>query len=186
LSSFGRGDLEAMLHATVDSLQRSYLFDSTTGLLHRELFLDRLDQAASSVSRGGASFGVVLLGVTAGPLGAALPSLHTALGHRLKACGRHSDSFSHLEPGLFAGLLLGNHSVSGCVGMAHKLAEQLSNPVVLEGRQYPVRVNVGVAVCPQHGMDAHRVLVSAHAAMVHAQSNGQDVAVYAAALPERR
>jgi hypothetical protein len=174
-------DLDLLLLETQDALQRSYLFDRGNGLLHRELFLDRLGQAAAGVARGGACFGVLVVGVCLPPWAGTNGSVLAAtLGQRLVETGRRSDSFTALDEGCWAGLLIGNHSVAGSVAMAHKLVEQFARPVVAEGRHGVPRAAAGVALCPQHGHEPRRMLLNAHAAMTRALEARQAVGVYAA------
>ncbi|MEO8297774.1 MAG: hypothetical protein ABI574_08190 [Burkholderiales bacterium] len=174
-----RGDLDALLHETEDALQRSYLLDAASGLLHRELFLDRLNQAAAGVTRGGTCFSVMLLNVSL-PTGRIAPP--AVLGRRMVELSRRSDSYAQLDARSYAGLLPGNHTVAGSVAMATKLVESLSRAVVVDGVALYPEVFAGVALCPQHGNDARRVLLSAHAALSQAHTMGRAVSVYASRL----
>lgn len=179
-----RHELEAALAESEVRLQRLGLSERQTGLPSRELFLDRLEQAAAAVLRGGVSFATLMIGVELANSERAIltegvtTSLLSIMGQRLGEVGRRSDSCARIGGHSFAALLLGNNSVGGSLAMAHKIAQELSKPVNLEGQVLRPSVTVGVALCPQHGTDARSMLLHAHAAMEQAQSSRDGVAVY--------
>ncbi|MEY8879301.1 MAG: EAL domain-containing protein [Leptothrix sp. (in: b-proteobacteria)] len=183
-----RHELEAALAESSARLRRLGLADRSTGLPARELFLDRLEQAAASVMRGGSSFANLMIGFewphngpTRAPGGlsaASATSLIETLALRLRRIGRRSDSYARIGGHSFAALLLGNNSVGGSTAMAHKIAEHLARPVMVDGQSVDPVVSIGVALCPQHGTDARSVLLHAQAAMEQAQQSRHPVAVY--------
>lgn len=179
-----REELEALLHHTEERLRLLRWSDPRTGLLKHELFLDRLGQAAAGVSRGGASFALLMVGAsyTGGRAGSDEQSvvMH-ALAQRLGAQGRRSDSYAQFGPGCFVALLMGNSSLTGSVSVAHKLAEALEQPIDDGGHRLVPSVSIGVALCPQHGHDAHAVLLGAHAALDQAMRSGRLVAAHTGA-----
>lgn len=162
-----RADLDALLHETEHDLRSSYLFDARTGLLHRELFLDRLGQAAAGVQRGGASFAVLVVSADFGEDGPSAMALMETLGQRLVALGRHTDSFTRLDASCHAGLLLGNHSIGGAIAMAQKIVDTVGSLAPRKGARAGFPARAGVAMCPQHGSDPRTLLLNAHAAMLH-------------------
>lgn len=184
-----RHELEAALAESHRRLRRMDPVDPSLGMPSRELFLDRLEQAAAAVMRGGVSFATLVIGVELPTEPPALrhdrriASLLRVMGDRLVQSGRRSDSCTRLGGHSFAALLPGNHTVGGALAMAHKVARALGQPVRLEGGQmlHP-RPAVGVALCPQHGTDARSVLLHAHAAMEQAQQSRDGVALFDARL----
>jgi diguanylate cyclase len=183
-----RHELEAALAESRLRLRRMDTVDPSGGMPSRELFLDRLEQAAAAVTRGGVSFAILLIGVD---LPEAQPTqlsdrtvagLLQVMGERLVEVGRRSDSCARLGGHSFAALLPGNHTVGGAMAMAHKVARALGQPVRLEGQMLYPRPAVGVALCPQHGTDARHVLLHAHAAMEQAQQTRDGVALFDARL----
>ena len=181
-----RDELEALLHHTEERLRLLRWSDPRTGLLRHELFLDRLGQAAAGVSRGGASFALLMIGgAHTGP--SARPgkdeqaTVMHALAQRLGALGRRSDSYAQFGQSCFVALLMGNASLTGSVAMAQKLAEALEQPVDDGGHLLAPSVSIGVAMCPQHGHDAHTVLLGAHSALDQALRSGRLVAAHAGA-----
>ncbi len=183
-----RHELEAALAESEVRLQRLGLSERQTGLPSRELFLDRLEQAAAAVLRGGVSFATLMIGVELSATErdtlseGAITSLLAIMGQRLGEVGRRSDSYARIGGHSFAALLLGNNSVGGSLAMAHKIAQELSKPVSLDGRLLQPVLAVGVALCPQHGTDARSMLLHAHGAMEQAQLSRDGVAVYDARL----
>lgn len=184
--ALARDELEALLHHTEERLRLLRWSDPQTGLLRHELFLDRLGQAASGVSRGGASFALLMIGVahssaSARPGHDEQATVMRALAQRLGVLGRKSDSYAQFGHSCFVALLMGNSSLTGSVAMAHKLAEALEQPLDDGGHQLVPSVSIGVAMCPQHGHDAHTVLLGAHAALDQALRSGRLVAAHAGA-----
>lgn len=183
-----RHELEAALAESEARLRRMGLADRLTGLPSRELLLDRLEQAAAAVMRGGNSFATLMIGFewpqmepgrwSAVVGSASADALVGTLARRLQRLGRRSDSYARIGGHSFAALLLGNHSVGGAMAMAHKIAEQLARPVMVDGRSLDPSVCIGVALCPQHGTDARSVLLHAQAAMEQARHGRSPVAVY--------
>lgn len=179
-----RHELEAALTESETRTRRLGLADRLTGLPSRELFLDRLEQAASAVMRGGYSFAILMIGfewpgnLPDGLSASSADSLIETLARRLIRCGRRSDSYARIGGHSFAALLLGNNSVGGSTAMAHKIAEQLALPMMVDGRSMDPGVSVGVALCPQHGTDGRSMLLHAQAAMEQAQQSRRPVAVY--------
>lgn len=183
-----RDELETLLHHTEERLRLLRWSDPRTGLLRHELFLDRLSQAAAGVSRGGASFALLMIGVSYHG-GASVPLagideqalVMQALALRLGAQGRRSDSYAQFGRSCFVALLTGNSSLTGSVAVAHKLAEALEQPLDDGGHRLQPSVSVGVALCPQHGHDAHAMLLGAHAALDQAIHSGRLVTAHAGA-----
>ena len=183
-----RDELETLLHHTEERLRLLRWSDPRTGLLRHELFLDRLNQAAAGVSRGGASFALLMIGVShSSETGTPLPGtdeqalvMH-ALALRLGMQGRRSDSYAQFGRSCFVALLMGNSSLTGSVAVAHKLAETLEQPLDDGGHRLRPNVSIGVALCPQHGHEAHAVLLGAHAALDQALRSGRLVTAHAGA-----
>jgi diguanylate cyclase len=183
-----RDELETLLHHTEERLRLLRWSDPRTGLLRHELFLDRLGQAAAGVSRGGASFALLMIGVShqggsPGPRvgvdeqAVVMQALALRLGHQ----GRRSDSHAQFGRSCFVALLMGNSSLTGSVAVAHKLAETLELPVDDGGHRLLPSVSIGVALCPQHGQESHAVLLGAHAALDQALRSGRQVTAHTGA-----
>ena len=191
-----RHELEAALADADTRLRQIGLRDARHGLPRRELFLDRLEQAAVAVQRGGVSFTLLMIGAElptelqpvaddspAAAEGGSTPLpastlLVEAMSARLQRHGRRSDSYARIGGHSWAALMLGNSSVAASMATAHKIAEDLGRPVMVAGHTLVPAVTIGVALCPQHGTDARNLLLHAHSALEQAQAGRHTVAVY--------
>ncbi|NRT55329.1 EAL domain-containing protein [Sphaerotilus uruguayifluvii] len=157
------------------TLRQLGLIDPRTGLPHRDLLLDRLGQAAAAVSRGGAAFALMCIGVAVPPgppgpgRGEPAEALRDEFAHQLLAMSRHTDSFAVSGPDEFLALIPGNPSVAGLMAMGQKIAAGFA------GR---LQVHIGVALCPRHAADAGVLLQQACAALEQARSAQVITALY--------
>ncbi|MFM2345754.1 MAG: hypothetical protein RL654_507 [Pseudomonadota bacterium] len=156
------------------TLRHLGLIDARTGLPHRDLLLDRLGQAVAAVSRGGAAFALMGIGISVlpgppGPSRAEPEALRDEFAHQLLAMSRHTDSFALSGPDEFLALIPGNPSVGGLMAMGQKIAAGFA------GR---LQVHVGVALCPRHAADAGVLLQQACAALEQARSAQVITALY--------
>jgi len=156
------------------TLRHLGLIDARTGLPHRDLLLDRLGQAVASVSRGGAAFALMCIGLSVlpgppGPSRAEPEALRDEFAHQLLAMSRHTDSFALSGPDEFLALIPGNPSVGGLMAMGQKIAAGFA------GR---LQVHIGVALCPRHAADAGVLLQQACAALEQARAAQVITALY--------
>lgn len=156
------------------TLRHLGLIDARTGLPHRDLLLDRLGQAVASVSRGGAAFALMCIGLSVlpgppGPGRAEPEALRDEFAHQLLAMSRHTDSFALSGPDEFLALIPGNPSVGGLMAMGQKIAAGFA------GR---LQVHIGVALCPRHAADAGVLLQQACAALEQARAAQVITALY--------
>ena len=157
------------------TLRQLGLIDPRTGLPHRDLLLDRLGQAAAAVSRGGAAFALMCIGVAVPPgppgpgRGEPAEALRDEFAHQLLAMSRHTDSFAVSGPDEFLALIPGNPSVAGLMAMGQKIAAGFA------GR---LQVHIGVALCPRHAADAGVLLQQACAALEQARGAQVITALY--------
>lgn len=156
------------------TLRHLGLIDARTGLPHRDLLLDRLGQAVASVSRGGAAFALMCIGISVlpgppGPSRAEPEALRDEFAHQLLAMSRHTDSFALSGPDEFLALIPGNPSVGGLMTMGQKIAAGFA------GR---LQVHIGVALCPRHAADAGVLLLQACAALEQARGAQVITALY--------
>ncbi|MFM2341897.1 MAG: hypothetical protein RLZZ592_1550 [Pseudomonadota bacterium] len=160
------GPLQAQDHDA--TLRQLGLIDPRTGLPHRDLLLDRIGQAVAGVSRGGAAFALMCIGISAPAPRAAgtargepAEALRDEFAHQLLAMSRHTDSFAISGPDEFLALIPGNPSVGGLMAMGQKIAAGFA------GR---LQVHVGVALCPRHASDTAQLLQQASAALEQARA----------------
>ncbi|WP_052105195.1 putative bifunctional diguanylate cyclase/phosphodiesterase, partial [Cellulomonas bogoriensis] len=178
--------------ATSRSLQRSVLenhrlahLDSLTGLPNRRMLLDRLDRAVAS-RRPGGGVGLLLLDLDR------FKEINDTLGHdqgdellvqvsgRLMDVFRGRDLVARLGGDEFAVLLPGAGSVQDAEQLARRARAVFGTPFDLGGMHLHVDTSIGVAVLPDHAVDARELMRKADVAMYTAKHQRLGVAVYSA------
>jgi diguanylate cyclase (GGDEF)-like protein len=174
-------DRQQMLAQLGESLERElYLgsHDSLTGLPNRYLFIDRLSQALLSHRRQQGWLGVLYLNLdrfkpvneTLGH--AAGDQLVQAVGRRLVACLRSSDSTARLGGDEFTILLPQMSHGLDASKVAQNIERALAKPFRLAGREIHVTASIGIAISPDDGTEAEALITNAEAAMRHAKNAG--------------
>lgn len=152
--------------------------DSLTQLPNRRLFEDRLEQAMIGAARN--SHGVALLlvdldnfkqindqhGHAAGDL------VLRTVAERILASVRESDTVARLGGDEFVVVLGEVTSVETALVVAAKIHAYLSNPIPAEDAALDIRVSIGIAVYPEHGMTVTELLERADAAMYNGKHGG--------------
>ncbi|MBV9118639.1 MAG: EAL domain-containing protein [Acetobacteraceae bacterium] len=145
--------------------------DPLTGLANRLLFQSRLERAFASEHR----FGVLALNLDN------FKEVNEAFGHaagdallkriadRLRACVRDEDMVARLGGDEFAIIQISRRQPAGAVALAQRIAQRLSQPFALEGREVAIGASVGVAVAPRDGADPAAVLGAAELALRRAK-----------------
>jgi diguanylate cyclase (GGDEF)-like protein len=159
-------------------IQTLALHDPLTGLPNRTLFRDHLLQGLARTRRSGGVLAVLLLDLdqfkdvndTLGhPTG---DHLLAAVGARLKACIRETDSPARLGGDEFGLILADLPSREDAASVAQHLVTRLCEPFVLEGHEIHVGASVGITVCPSDGVDVDEVLRNADLALYRAKMEG--------------
>jgi diguanylate cyclase (GGDEF)-like protein len=95
------------------------------------------------------------------------------VAHRITQEVRHDDVVARLGGDEFAVLICGgDHAVAG-EALAARLIEAISLPFEVEGHRVNVGASIGIALSPQHGLDADELLKKADIAMYAAKSGGR-------------
>jgi diguanylate cyclase (GGDEF)-like protein len=151
--------------------------DALTNLPNRALFRDRL----TAVLRGSAEdrrIAVLCLNLdrfksindTLGhPVGDALLSV---VAERLRNCVAKTDMVARLGDDGFAILQLGQDQPSGSTELAQAIVEALNEPHDLNGHHLTIAASIGIALAPEDGSDADRLLKNANIAIDRAKSDG--------------
>jgi diguanylate cyclase (GGDEF)-like protein/PAS domain S-box-containing protein len=154
--------------------------DSLTGLPNRALLSDRLALAVAAAHRHKSSFALLYLDVDR------FKHINDSLGHsigdrllqavasRLTDCIRASDTVSRQGGDEFVILLIdigGTREASVC---AEKICQTLRLPYVLDAHELHVSASIGIAICPQDGMEAEELLRNADSAMYEAKGQGRN------------
>ncbi|TAK78162.1 MAG: EAL domain-containing protein [Aquabacterium sp.] len=96
---------------------------------------------------------------------------------RLRQALGSADVLARLGGDEFAVLLPG-HDVDGARAVAARIAQALREPAQIGEQTVDISASLGIAVCPQHGSDADRLVGRAEQAMLEAKRQTSGVSVY--------
>ncbi len=159
------------------------LHDPLTGLPNRALLLDRLEQDLATARRQATSYAVCILDLDH------FKAINDLLGHRvgdralqevatrLSATLRQSDTMARLGGDEFAVLLPGANA-EGAECAAARMHAALVEPADLGECRRALSVSIGIALYPEHAVDAATVLDCADRAMYAAKASGGTCTVF--------
>ena len=161
--------------------QLNYLafYDPLTDLPNRALFFDRLGQALAHSRRVEEPFALLMLdldgfkavndayGHETGD------ALLVAVGQRLRACVRESDTVARMGGDEFTLLLRNLPEVANASRVAEKTLAALAEPLVLRGHECQVSASIGICIALQDGNDMETLLGRADAAMYQSKARGK-------------
>jgi diguanylate cyclase (GGDEF)-like protein len=159
-------------------------YDSLTRLPNRVLFYDRLRQAIKTATRAGLPLSVLVLGLDR------FKQVNDALGHQLGdeflqqvalrlqgVAQRESDTVARLGGDEFA-LLLPTQGALEAIQVARRVLEALEAPIVLQGQSVDIGASIGIAACPEHGIEVNSIMSRADIAMYVAKQANSGVALF--------
>lgn len=170
-------------------LQQMALYDPLTQLPNRQLFNDRLKAALTRAVREHSTLALLFVDLDR------FKSVNDSLGHaagdlllqgvaaRLSACVRASDTVARLGGDEFVLLLESGHdhvsqttsTTATCADtVAAKILAAFAKPFDLNGTPVHIHPSIGIAVYPQHGQDAERLLNHADEAMYACKNAGRN------------
>lgn len=168
---------EVRMRRLVDHLA---FHDSLTELPNRALLFDRLSQALARMRRENWGFALVILDldgfkevndVHGHGVG---DELLYAVGRRLLACVRASDTVARLGGDEFALLLHGLRSEAEASQVARKILSAFVPPFDLGSTQASLGASIGIALCPTHGLSLDALLTRADRAMYRSKQDGKN------------
>ena len=154
-------------------------YDSLTGLPNRELFLDRLTQALSNMSRTGQKLALMFLDLDGFKL------INDTLGHkagdlllreasrRLSGCVRDTDTVARLGGDEFTVIMPSVTDPRKVPVIAQRVLDSLSEAFVLAGHETFVSCSIGITIYPDDAADANELLKNADSAMYRAKDQGK-------------
>jgi diguanylate cyclase (GGDEF)-like protein/PAS domain S-box-containing protein len=160
-----------------DQLKRQAATDELTGLANRTTFTAELQRAIEDAAVDAAGPAVLFLDldrfkVVNDSLGHGTGDrLLTQVAARLRACLRPGDLVARLGGDEFAVLATDVTAAQRVAGMARRLQESLTDPIVIDGVDVYANASIGIAFA-EPGSDAEAVLRDADAAMYRAKACG--------------
>jgi diguanylate cyclase (GGDEF)-like protein len=154
--------------------------DALTDLPNRLSLREQMAKALATVARGG-SLAVLCLDLdhfkavndTLGhPIGDALLQ---AVADRIRACVRSTDIIARLGGDEFAVIQVGTEQPLGSTTLASRLIKELCEPFDLQGHQVVIGTSVGIAIAPNDGMEADRLMKNADMALYRSKEDGRGV-----------
>jgi len=165
--------------------------DEVTGLYSRPFFTESLRHALLQAARH--ERGVALFFIDADRFKIINDTLgHGAgdrvlreLGARVRSAVRESDIVGRLGGDEFVVLVESTAAPEALREVAQKIVRAASQPLLLDGRELPLSVSVGVAVAPGDGRDEQELMRNADIAMYRAKAQGRNsFAFYARQMGE--
>ncbi|WP_197457396.1 diguanylate cyclase [Crenobacter luteus] len=170
----------ARLIASENKLSHLAHHDPLTGLANRLLLHERLASALLRAQRGDSRLGVLLIDLDGfKPINDrfghdAGDRLLVAVAGALRAAVRDTDTVARLGGDEFVVLLETLHRPEDAGRVADKLLAGLRRVSRALDGPLPISASIGIAVYPEHGTDAHTLLLQADAAMYRAKRAGRD------------
>jgi diguanylate cyclase (GGDEF)-like protein len=153
--------------------------DALSGLANRARLSDDLTQTLARSSASGRPLAVHCIdvdhfrdindtfGLAAGDL------LLKIVADRLQAAAEPTDLVARLAGDEFAVIQKSPRDRTLVEAFARQIAWAMSAPIALNGQEISLTVSVGVAVAPDHGNDADRLIKSAELALAKAKTEGR-------------
>ncbi len=170
----------AMLEAANEKLQHAATHDALTGLPNRVLLADRMGQAIARAARHEIRFAVLVVDLDR------FKAINDSLGHiagdellqevarRLSGLLRKEDTLARLGGDEFVLVIHDVTSAKDAEAVASKVLSEVALPLRLAGLDVHVSPSVGIAMCPDDGVDSESLLQHADAAMYHAKKKGRN------------
>jgi len=184
--SHGPEDLRPGLDAMVEYfnvLQKMAKRDPVTGLNNRVIFEDRLAQAIREGKRSARSYALLMIDIRGLEDFAAqrgqyiVDGLLRQVADGLREVLRESDHVARFERNLFS-LLLEVQQREQLNSLVEKVYLSVVRRYQVYGREINLRAFFGVAIYPDHALDAKALYQAASSALVHAEHSDWPIAYY--------
>lgn len=163
-----------------DALRHRAQHDPLTDLPNRALFRDRLEAALSQARRYRRSFALMMVDLDR------FKEVNDSLGHaagdellieaarRLSSCVRESDTVARLGGDEFAMILTELENEKEAEQVARRAVALLAEPYYLDAGTANISGCIGIALCPQHGLDSEHLQRNADSALYKAKEEGRN------------
>jgi diguanylate cyclase (GGDEF)-like protein/PAS domain S-box-containing protein len=153
-------------------------YDALTDLPNRMMFRERLDEQLAWVHRG-AKVAVLYLDLDH------FKTINDTLGHpvgdellvtiagRLRTCVRDTDLVARLGGDEFAIIQTGIEEPSDVTTLIARVQEAVRQPLDFDGHHVDTDTSIGIAMAPEDGDEADRLLKNADLALYAAKANGR-------------
>jgi len=154
--------------------------DHLTGLPNRSLFLDRLDHAIKLAQRRLTRVAVLFLDLNSFKLvndnfGHDIGDhVLQALGSRMVACLRKSDSVARIGGDEFAFIVENISDHESIVNVVEKISAAIMEPIVVDSESFRLIPSIGVALFPEDGRDIKTLMIAADKAMYRARESSKN------------
>jgi diguanylate cyclase (GGDEF)-like protein len=153
--------------------------DGLTGLLNRTAFQDRLQGLLKDAAGNGHHLAVFYMDLDGFKLvndthgHAAGDELLVAVAHRLRSALRDTDVVARMGGDEFAVIQSPSRMGGGAAELAARILATISEPFPLAARHYSVGISIGIAIYPDHSVDAAELLRNADTALYQAKAAGK-------------
>ncbi|MDP4006728.1 bifunctional diguanylate cyclase/phosphodiesterase [Methylobacterium sp. NEAU K] len=164
------------IEARADEMAR---LDPLTGLPNRLLLRERLAEALARLQRTGEACALLLIDLdrfkpvndTLGhPIGDALLE---KVADRLRSTVRPTDTVARIGGDEFVILQAGVRDAAGTQALARRIVDLIGRTYMVEGHLLTIGASVGVALAPEDGADADKLLKNADLALYRAKLDGR-------------
>jgi len=164
-------------HARDHRMEKMAYYDQLTGLPNRALLHDRLEQSLAEAKRFEHPLAVLFIDLDR------FKQINDSLGHatgdqllrmagqRLQQCLRGNDTVARLGGDEFIIILSGFKHSSNIPKILHKILSNLSKDYLVSGHRLIVTASIGVAIFPDDGTSAERLMRNADTAMYVAKED---------------
>ena len=164
--------------------QHNTTHDPVTDLPNRILFYDRLEQAIVSAQRESTKLAILIVELNN------FKDVNNTLGHyngdrilkkvatRLRNVLRESDTIARQGGDEFSVLLPKIESEQNALAITGKLIAAMEAPFEIEGLAVGIHLKIGIALYPDHSLDADTLLQRVNVALHSAKSGQSNIVVY--------
>jgi len=156
--------------------------DALTGLPNRRVFAEAMDAAVVRANRSAGVNAIVMIDLDR------FKPVNDIHGHavgddvlreitlRLRDAVRKGDTLARLggdEFGVIVDCLPGEKPGDAAIRLAERIVELIQRPIVVGDRHIELGASIGIAICPEDGLDSETLLRAADMAMYRAKEEGR-------------